>query len=84
MFDMGPQGLEPLALKKLEEALAEFLAMNPPRNADVAEEMDRVERNVVVAMNRASESGAAVMGAIHGLLSFLRSSHGRLLHFRKP
>ena len=83
MPDIQTQGIEPLALKKLEDALAEFLIMNPPRNADIAEQVDRVERNVGAVMNRASESGPAVMGAVNALLVFLRSSHGRVLHFRR-
>ena len=82
MIDTYKQGLEPVALKKLEDALAEFIAMNPPGHPSTAQRIEHTEGSIRVAMNRASESGTAVMGAAHALLSFIRSSHGSRLHFR--
>lgn len=83
MIDVYKQGVEPVALKKLEDALAEFIAMNPPGNPNSAQQIEHTEGGIRVAMNRAGESGTAVMGAAHALLSFIRSAHGSRLHFRE-
>lgn len=67
-------GIEPLALRKLEDALAEFIIMNPARNPATAREIEHTERIVRVGMNRAGENGTAVMAAAQALLKFIRSS----------
>jgi hypothetical protein len=67
-------GIEPLALRKLEDALAEFVIMNPARNPATAREIERTERIIRVGMTRAGENGTAVMAAAQALLKFIRSS----------
>ena len=74
MIDVGQkETMEPLALGKLEDVLAEFIIMNPPRNTDTAQHIDDTERVIRVGLNRAGENGTAVMGAASALLSFIRS-----------
>lgn len=75
MIEVSRGVSEPLALERLEDALAEFVIVNPPRRPAAAHKIERAEGDVRVAMKRVGENGTAVMGAAQALLEFIRSSH---------
>ena len=73
MIDVGQKATEPLALGRLEDVLAEFIIVNPPRNNDTAQHIEDAERVIRAGLNKAGESGTAVMGTASALLSLIRS-----------
>ena len=79
MIEVGNRVVEPLAIEKLEDALAEFVIVNPPGRPAAAHKIERAEGNFRVALKKAGEDGTAVMGAAQALLTFIRSSHGSRL-----
>lgn len=75
MIEARNRAAEPLAIEMLEDALAQFVILNPPGRPAVAHKVERAEGNVRVALKKAGENGTAVMGAAQALLEFIRSSH---------
>ena len=65
--------MEPLALGWLEDVLAEFVIINPPRNTNTAEHVEDIERVIRAGLNMTGESGTAIVGTASALLSFIRS-----------
>ena len=76
MIEARNRVTEPLAIEMLEDALAQFVIVNPPVRPAIAHKVERAEGNVRATLKKVGEDRTAVMGAAQALLEFIRSSHG--------
>jgi len=74
------QGIDNNELDKLEAALAVFVDKNYPRNPGIAQEIDKAEGFVTIAIHQGSDRDCSLVGSAKALLSQIRA--GRLNEIR--